>query len=477
MITALVAAGAVLAGLVLLAVLVKVMYKVAEPNEAMIISGWRAQQGPEGDAAGLGFKIVVGKGAFVLPGLQTVRRLFLDIHEAQLDLNCVTTQGIPVSVRAVVIYKIADDFRSIANAARRFLDQEQEMDVKVHNVFAGHLRSMVGSLTVEDMIRAREKLTQATRESSAHEMQKLGLTIDSLQIQEIVDGTGYIENLARPEAARVGMEARIAQANADREATEREQEAEALKAAARSQSEIRQAEVTASASKAQALSEQAGPLSAATAKQEVVVQETRVAELEAQRIEQTLQAQVRRPADAEAYKQRTLAEAERDSAILRAEAEAREVELRAGANAQRVKLEADATAESTRKLGEAEAAATAARGKAEGEAVKAKGLAEAAAIEARASALAQNQDAVISQQVAERLPEIVGEASKAFGNIGQLTVLNGAEGMGQFFNQMLGMGAAAMPMLRSMLAQDGAANGAPAAKQAAATRGSEDGTS
>src|ERR671924_128746 len=296
------------------------MYKVAEPNEALIISGARAHHGPEGDAAGLGFKIVVGKGAFYIPGLNTVRRLSLDIHEAELDLECVTTQGIPIGVKAVVIYKIADDFQSIANAARRFLEQEEEMDRKVHNVFAGHLRSIVGSMTVEDLIRNREKLTQATRDSSAGEMQKLGLTIDSLQIQEIEDKTGYIENLSAPEAARVAKEARIAQAQSDREATERE----------------------------------------------------------AQRTEQKLQAEVRKPADAEAYKQRTLAEGERDARIHKAEADAREVELSAAANAQKVKIEADATAESTRKVGEAEGAALQARGAGEGEAVKAKGLAEAA---------------------------------------------------------------------------------------------------
>src|SRR5919206_919011 len=433
------------------------MYKVAEPNEALIISGWRAHHGPEGDAAGLGFKIVVGKGAFVVPGFQKVRRLSLDIHEAELDLQCVTTQGIPVGVKAVVIYKIADDYQSIANAARRFLEQEDQMDAKVHNVFAGHLRSIVGTMTVEDMIRNRDKLTQATRESSAHEMQRLGLTIDSLQVQEIEDQTGYIDNLGMPEAARVAKDARIAQAIADREATEREQEADALKAAARSQSEIRQAEVMAEAQRAQSTAEQAGPLAAATARQDVVVQETKVAELEAQRTEQRLQAEVRKPADADAYKQRTLAAGERDARIHKAEAEAREVELRAAANAQKVKVEADATAESTRKVGEAEGAALEARGAGEGEAVKAKGLAEAEAIRARAQALAQNQEAVIAQQIAEQLPQVVGEAAKAFGNIGQMTVLNGAEGIGQMFSQVLGMGAAAVPMIRNLLTENGAA--------------------
>jgi flotillin len=426
-------------------------FRVAEPNEALIISGLRAHHGPDGDAAGLGFKIVVGKGAFVTPGLQKVRRLSLDIHEAELDLDCVTTQGIAVGVKAVVIYKIADDYQSIANAARRFLEQEEQMDVKVHNVFAGHLRSIIGTMTVEDLIRNRDALTRATRESSATEMQRLGLTIDSLQIQEIEDKTGYIENLSMPEAARVAKDARIAEAAADREATEREQEAEALKAAARSQSQIRQAEVMADANKAQALSEQAGPLSAATARQQVVVQETKVAELEAERTEQKLQTEVRKPADAEAYKKRTIAEGERDARIAQAEGSAREVELQAAADAKRVKLEADANATQTKQVGDAQASATRARGLAEGDAVKAKGLAEAEAIKARADALATNQEAVIGQQIAEQLPAIVGEAAKAFGNIDQLTVLNGAEGVGQMFSQVLGVGAAAIPMLRDLL--------------------------
>jgi flotillin len=346
------------------------------------------------------------------------------------------------------------------------------MDVKVHNVFAGHLRAIVGTMTVEDLIRNRDALTRATRESSASEMQRLGLTIDSLQVQEIVDHSGYIENVSMPEAARVAKEAWIAQSQSDREATEREQESEALKAAARSTSQIRQAEVMAEAQRAQAAAEQAGPLAAATARQQVVVQETKVAQLEAERTEQKLQAEVRRPADAEAYKQRTLSEGERDARISQAEAQAREVELQAAADAKRVKLEAEANSTRARQLGEAEAAATAARGGAEGEAVRARGLAEAEAIKARADALATNQEAVIAQQIAEQLPAIVAEASKAFSNIGQFTVLNGAEGVAQAFAQVLGLGASAIPMLRGMLEQTQSGNGqaSPAPSQRAATK-------
>jgi flotillin len=435
-------------------------YRVAEPNEALIISGLRAHHGPEGDAAGLGFKIVVGKGAWIIFGLQKVRRLSLDIHESELDLECVTTQGIQVGVKAVVIYKIADDYQSIANAARRFLDQEDQMDIKVHRVFAGHLRSIIGNMTVEDLIRNREMLTRATRESSATEMQRLGLTIDSLQIQEIEDRTGYIENISMPEAARVAKDARIAQADADREATEREMEAEALKAAARSHSQIKQAEVMAEAQKAQARADQAGPLELATARQQVVVQETTVAQLEAERKEQQLQVDVRRPADAEAYKMRTIAEGERDAKISQAEAQARQTELAAAADAKRVKLEAEAAATRTKQTGEAQAASTKAIGLAEGDATRAKGLAEAETIRARAAALAENHEALIGQQIAEELPSIVGEAAKAMSSIGNMTVLNGAEGVGDVFRQVIGMGVAAIPMLRSALEQtNGAGNG------------------
>src|SRR5438270_10416592 len=215
-----------------------------------------------------------GKGTLVLPGVQVVRRLSLDLREAELAIDCVTHQGIPLGIKGVVIFKVGDDYTSIANAARRFLDQQDQMDHRVHNVFAGHLRAIVGNMTVEEMIRDREKLTQLTRESSGTEMEKLGLIVDSLQIQEIEDPTGYITNLGRPHAAAVASQARIAQAHADREATEPEQLAEALKAAARRTASIKQSGYQAEVDEAAAKATQAGPLSEAAAKQEVVVQET-----------------------------------------------------------------------------------------------------------------------------------------------------------------------------------------------------------
>jgi uncharacterized membrane protein YqiK len=211
----------------------------------------------------------------------------------------------------------------------------------------------------------------------------------------------------------------------------------------------------------------------------VVVQETKVAELEGHREEQRLQATVRKPADAKAYERTTLARAERDARIAGAEAERQEVELQAAANSQRVRLEAQAEAERVRleasanaeaakQVGEGEAAATSAKGRAEADASRARGLAEADAIKARADALAQNQEAVIGQQLAENWPAIVEAAAKPFGAVDQMIVLNGAQGLSEALAQALSQGVAGLQLARSILGGKGSGdaktNGATPAK-------------
>ncbi|GAA3824735.1 flotillin family protein [Streptomyces phyllanthi] len=447
-------AGAGVAAVLVLIGLFKLMWRVAEPNEALIISG--SKHKTEGLQEGMNFRIVTGRGTLVAPGMQAVRKLSLDLNQTELSVDCVTHQGIPLKIRGVVIFKVGDDFVSIANAARRFLDQQKRVSERVHNVFAGHLRSIVGGLTVEDMIRDREKLTGQTRIACGTEMEKLGLIVDSLQIHEIEDPTGYIKNLAMPHAAAVQRDARIAQAEANRLATEAEQQAAARMAEATRDSEILQAGYQAERDKASAEAKQAGPLAEAAARQEVVVQETRVAELEASRREQQLQADVRKPADATAYEKRTLAEADRDARISAAQAKAKETELAAAA---------EATA--TRATGEAEAAARQAKGLAVAEATRARGLAEAEGIKARAAALAENQEAVIAQQLAEKWPEIVQAGAGAFGNVDNMVLLNGADGMADMFAKALTMGGTGLGLARQLLAsmnQNGAAApGGPAA--------------
>jgi flotillin len=450
------------AGLLILFLLLRGLYKVAEPNEALIISGWGARVQRTETADSMGFKIITGRGALVIPGFQNARRLSLDTRGTNLQVTCVTKQGLPVTVRAVVIYKVGDDFASIANAARRFLDQQDGVNGTIHELFSGHLRSIVGGLTIEEMIHNRDALTGEVRQSSANEMIKLGLVVDSLQIQEIDDESGYIGNLGKPHAAAVAASARIAEAQRDQEATEAEQVATAKKAAAIRESQIQQAGYQAEVDEAKAKAGQAGPLSEATARQEVVVQETRAAQLEADLAEQKLQSQVRKPADAKAYQTRTLADADRDAQIARAQAQAKETELRAAADGTKVKVAAEAEAQATRArgeasaaatraTGEAEAAAAQARGLAEAEAARAKGLAEADAIKARATALAENQEAVVAQQLAEQWPEIVAAGATAFSNIDHMIVLNGADGMADMFAKALSLGGTGLGLARQLM--------------------------
>src|ERR1700722_3641134 len=289
-------------------------YRIPEPNQALVISG--AKGGEEGSQ----FRIVTGHGTFVAPWKSRARILSLDLYEAELEENCVTSQGIPLTVQAVAVFKVADDFQSIANAARRFLDQQDQMESLVGQILAGHLRSIVGSLTVEKIITDRNSLAQEVKSASSDEMEKLGLVVDAFQIQEVGDPSGYIKNLAAPHIAEVEKNARIRQAQAAQAATEREQDANAQKAGFTRDSQIKQAAARAEVQAAQAQADQAGPLAQAKAAQKVTEEQAALATKQAEKREAELVAEVQKPADAEAYRMIKLAEAERDA--MRAQAAA-----------------------------------------------------------------------------------------------------------------------------------------------------------
>lgn len=436
-------------GLLLIILVGWKMYKVAEPSEALIISGFLAR-GDNNAGESMDFKIVSGRGAFVLPILQTVRTLSLEtltvpVGGSGTNESLVSRQSIPVVVRGVVVFKVADDFTSIANASRRFLGQQDQMKVAVENIANGQLRSIIGSMTVEELISDREALRSQVLEACQSEMEKLGLHIDSFQLQSITDPVhehepGYIENLGRPQAAEVAKNARIAEAERLRDAVEKEQAAQAKIAEATRDSAVRQAQATAETEQANASAAQAGPLAEAKARQQVIQAETAAAQLEADLTEQRLQTQVRRPADAAAYEQVTLAQAAREAAVKAAEARAREVELAAAAEAKATELTGDAQAKATKVTGDAQASA-----------VKARAIAEADGIKARNEALSTNSEAVIAQQVADRLPEIVAAAAKQYDNVEQLIVLDGAEGLSRGVAGTVGAAAALLPVAQRLL--------------------------
>jgi flotillin len=411
-------------------------FKIAEPNEALIVSGKRG--GGDGAAEAQQYKIVAsGNRVFVWPIIQSARTLSLDLKQATVPVNCVTTQGIPVTIKGVVAFKVGADNASISNAAQRFLHDPTTMQDRVHELFAGHIRGIVGSLTVEEMIRERESLTREARNATSLDMEKMGLVIDSLQIAEIDDPSGYIENLSKPDIARVQMESRIAQAQRDREASQQEAENAAQVAEAQRASAIKQAGYRAEVEKAEAVAAQSGPLAAAQAQKAVVEQQTEVATLNASRREQELIAEVQKPADADRYQREVAAEADKRAAILNAEAQA----------------------ESNRQVGLAQAEVTKETGSAEAEVIRAKGIAEGEALKSRADGLAQESEAVIGQQLADRLPDIVRAAASAFDHVDNITMLNGAEGVTDSLLSIAATGRAMLDAVRPKAETGGSLNG------------------
>jgi uncharacterized membrane protein YqiK len=384
-------------------------WHVPAPNEALLISGSKRQ------VQETQFRIVTGHGTFVLPIKQKARILSLALREAEIVEECITIQGIRLNVRAVAVFKVGDDPMSIANAARRFLAEQNRVEELVGRVFAGHLRSIIGGLTVEQIIRERDRVAQEIKDGSHSEMEKLGIVVDALQIQEIEDNTNYINNLAAPHAAAVASQARIAQAKADQEATQREQEAMALKAEYERHVAINTAGFAAETEQARAAAAQAGPLAAAQASQAVIAEQTKLAERQAELAAQRLEADVRRPADAEAYRQRTIAEASRDQA----------------------KFAADGAAYAERTTAEAQAAANT----------------------ARAESLRQgNQELIAANRIIESLPALVEAAARGLSG-SNLTILNGTEGVNEVLVGLVGQG---MSILDALKKATGSTTGAAA---------------
>jgi flotillin len=383
-------------------------WHVPAPNEALLISGSKRRNDETQ------FRIVTGHGTFVLPVKQKARVLSLALREAEILEECITNQGIRLRVRAVAAFKVGDDQASIANAARRFLSEQDRMEVLVGRVFAGHLRSIIGGLTVEQIIRERDRVAQEVKDGSHAEMEKLGIVVDALEIQEIEDASGYINNLAAPHSSAVASQARIAKAKADQEATERELAAEAMKAQFERDVAIKRAGFLAEREEAEARAAQAGPLAQAQASQEVIQVQTMLAQRQAELAAQRLEAEVRRPADAEAYRKRTLAEADRDQARFAAEAEAF----------------------SKRAIAEAEAEAN----------------------RARAASLREgNQELIAANHLIEILPALVEAAARGLSD-SNLTILNGTQGVSEVVTGLVGQGLSILDALKKSAAVTG--NGA-----------------
>jgi flotillin len=379
--------------IVIVALLIAYMgsrYKVAGANEALIRSGSRRGGTDQGD----GLRVVRGGGLIVLPLFHSLGRLKLTARQINVTLSdAVTSQGIKVALEGVATFKVGADETSIRNAAERFLETDiREVDDIVKNVLEGSLRSIVGTLTVEELNLDRQKFQQAVQSAAIGDLATSGLVIDSFTIQAIGgEALEYMELVGRQELARRERDARMAQATADQEAKVREAEAQEIKLDAERGVELRRADVKKETEAAHARADQAGPLAAAKATQEVTREQTQLAELEAERKAKELLTTTVRPAEADAEAIVKRAEGDREAAIAAAQAEAEQVRLH----------------------GEAEALI-----------VRKRGESEAAALEMRADAYRHFNDAAILATILRDLPNVVAAAAEPIGNIQNLTVLS-----------------------------------------------------
>lgn len=415
----------VAAVLVLLGVFVlvfKLCFKVPAANKVLVITG-RKEAPAEGVAETMTFRVST-TGTLVLPLLEKSDELDLSNTTVEMIVKCPTHQGVQLDVKGVVTYKVGDDEASMRNAARRFLGKtEGQISDQVKRVFSGHLRSIVGSMTVEDIIRDREKLTSETRKACAEEVQSLGLVIDSLQIEEVDDPTNYISKLAQPELARVASDSRVATALQEQRANEAEQQSRIKVAQSKRDTDIAVAAINAEVQAREAEAAQQGPLAQAKAKQAVLEEQAKAAIKQAEVKDAELKATVYKEADAQRYQTEQMAEAEANSKIAKANAEATAKERTA---------EADKTA-----------------GLALAEVKRADGQAEADNIKARAEAMKEGQDGVIAQMQQEQMPQIAAALANSMSKVGNITILDGAAG----FEKML-MGLASMaPQLAAAVRQ------------------------
>lgn len=444
----LIAIGGLVVLLVLLVLLVTSRYKVAGPNQAFIVTGrkGKAVLNPETGQLSTdlsGQKVVLGGGVFVIPFVQKLATMDLSSRRISVQIRgAVSGQGIKLNVEGVAIVKVGGNADQIRLAAQRFLSQQQDIEPFTQEVLAGALRSIVGGLTVEQIIRDRAAFAQRVADESENSLTGQGLILDTFQIQDVTDDGSYLADLGRPEAARIGQAASIAEANARQAAEQARIIAEQEIAVSQRALALKQAEIKAETDAAAAQAAAAGPLAQADRDQAILAEQEKVAVRQAALTERNLETEVRKPADAQRYKVEQEAEAQRSAEIAAAEArkaatiaaaEAKAQEARLSGEAEKARRAALAEAEAIEgaRRGEAEKArrtaeadATRAEGDAQAAATLAVGQAEAEAMDKRAEAFANYNDAAVLQMLIEVLPQMAKEVAAPIAGIEKLTVIS-----------------------------------------------------
>ena len=435
--------------LFLLVYLVFSRYTKVGPNQVLVVSGikHRAEDGSR-----VGFRIVKGGGTFVIPIFEKVDILSLELLtiDVQQQQDVYTIKGVPVRVDGVAQIKVKGDDISIRTAAEQFLSKGVD-DIKniAMQTLEGHLRAILGTMTVEEIYQNRDAFAQKVQEVAAGDMANMGLNIISFTIRDIRDGQGYLDALGKPRIAQVKRDAIIAQAEADRDATIRSAQAkqagqEAQFAADSKiaeaqrdyQSNVAQYQAAVNQKKAEAdlaydlQKFKTGQLVKAEEVQVSIIEKQKQIELqqqEIQRKQRELEATVQKPADAERYKVETLANAKKF-----------QLETEAAGSASATKATGYAGADVVKATGMAEAEANKARGLAEAAVIEAQGRATAEAMAAKAESFKQYNEAAVIEMIVRVLPEVAGRISEPLSKTEKMVIINSGNGPGGGASKLTG---------------------------------------
>jgi flotillin len=419
-------------------------YTKVGPNQVLVISGRKRKiVDPDGTLRQVGFRIVKGGGVLVWPVLEKVDLLSLELLTIDVKTPEVyTSKGVPVQVDGVAQIKVKGDDISIATASEQFLGKSTD---EIRNIatqtLEGHLRAILGTMTVEEIYQNRDTFASKVQEVAAGDMANMGLGIVSFTIRDIRDTQGYLDALGKPRIAQVKRDAVIAQAEADRDATIRSAQAtqagQEAKFAADTkiaeaqrdyQSNVAQYQAAVNQKKAEAdlaydlQKFKTGQLVKAEEVQVNIIEKQKQIELQQQEIlrkQRELEATVQKPADAERYRVETLANAKKF-----------QLETEAEGSASATKATGFASADVSKATGIAEAEANKARGLAEASVIEAQGKATAEAMRVKAESFKQYNEAAVIEMIIRILPDVAAKISEPLAKTEKMVIINSGNGVG-----------------------------------------------
>ena len=443
---------AVLVAVIIIAAIFANRYEKVGPNEVLVISGRKRRVvDPDGKTRDVGFRIVKGGGVFVWPIFERQDKLSLELLTIDVQTPEVyTSKGVPVKVDGVAQIKIKGDDISIATAAEQFLSKTtDEIKNVATQTMEGHLRAILGTMTVEEIYQNRDAFASRVQEVAAGDMANMGLGIVSFTIRDIRDTQGYLDALGKPRIAQVKRDAQIAQAEADRDAmiksSQATQAGQEAKFAADSkiaeaqrdyQSNVAQYQATVNQKKAESdlaydlQKYKTGQLVKAEEVQVEIIAKQKQIELQQQEIlrkQRELEATVQKPADAERYKVETLANARKF-----------QLETEAAGAAAATKATGFAAADVNKATGLAEAEANKAKGLAQADIIMAQGKATAEATRLKAEAFQQYNEAAVIELLVKVLPEIAGRISEPLSKMEKMVIINSGSGPGGGASKLTG---------------------------------------